>query len=58
MTHFLIHNLCNIDCKPCGEFVEEIARNIITGRHSDLEAGNLIHDLLTMKTANLLSTKF
>lgn len=46
--------------KACGEFVEESAGNIITaftGRHSDLEAGNQIHDLLKTKSAKLLSTK-
>jgi hypothetical protein len=46
--------------KQCGEFVEESARNIVTaftGRHPDVEAGNLIHGLLNMKTANLLSTE-
>lgn len=46
--------------KPCGEVVEEIAKNNITaftGRQSDLEGGNLIHYLLKMKTTKTFVNK-
>jgi len=46
--------------KPRGEVVEEIAKNNITaftGRHSDLEGGNLILDLLKMKTTKTFVNK-
>jgi hypothetical protein len=46
--------------KPCGEIMEESARKIITaftGRNSDLEAVNQIHELLKTKTAKLMSKK-
>jgi hypothetical protein len=54
MTHLII-------VKPCGQVVEESARNIITafaGRYSDLEGGDLTHDLLKIKNTNLLSRNF